>query len=365
LNCAHQGPLPKVAAASARRAIRQKMTPQLISENEFDEVPRQLRQALATLIDRPCDEIILGNSATFGIDLIANGIPWKSGDEILLVKGDFPATTVPWMGLRVSGVRLRFVSPANGRFIEVADVEHSLNTNTKALCVSWVNSYSGWKCDVQEIGRVCQEHGVLFVVNGTQGIGRHVLNLSSGRINAIVCSGYKWLCGPYATGFCWLDANTSQMLRKPSLRWWPLRKMDIEHIPEDDAFYAGPQFRDVFCSANCFNFCPWSAAIKYLTSCGIDNVERYGDALVAKLLNGIDGSVFQVISAASSGDRSGIVVVSHADSTKNPLIFDHLAQSGFDIALRKGNLRISPHLYNSQDEIDRFARCINQHGRSL
>jgi len=90
LNCAHQGPLPRIAAEEAREAIGWKVNPYELTTERFNSVPARLKSALARLIGAAADEIILGNSASYGLHLLANGIPWRERDEVLVVAGDFP-----------------------------------------------------------------------------------------------------------------------------------------------------------------------------------------------------------------------------------------------------------------------------------
>ena len=111
LNCAHQGPLPKVAVAQAKEAIAWKIAPYKMTTERFSQVPQNLRRALGKLIEALPEDIILGNSASYGLHLLANGIRWKSGDEIVLVEGDFPSDILPWLGLRNNGVNVRFIKP--------------------------------------------------------------------------------------------------------------------------------------------------------------------------------------------------------------------------------------------------------------
>jgi len=99
LNAAHQGPLPHAAIAAARRALDSKISPRLIADEDFYEVPNRLRGVLAQFVGGRPEEIVLGNSATYGIQLIANGLTWREGDEVLVPAGDFPATILPWTTL--------------------------------------------------------------------------------------------------------------------------------------------------------------------------------------------------------------------------------------------------------------------------
>jgi len=126
LNTAHQGPLPQVALEAARAALEQKARPHLLRDEDFFEVPRKLREALGKLMGAAPEEIILGNSTTYGLDLLANGMQWQRGDEILVVDGDFPANVFPWLILRNQGVTVRFAQARVSS--ENSDPLHSRNS---------------------------------------------------------------------------------------------------------------------------------------------------------------------------------------------------------------------------------------------
>ena len=125
LNAAHQGPLPLAAAHAAQEAIADKLSPYRISEESFRQVPQRLREAISRLIGAFPDDVILGNSTTYGLELVAHATRWRSGDEILVVEGDFPATVLPWLRLREQGVSLRFIAPTTGT-VTVDDVSSHL-----------------------------------------------------------------------------------------------------------------------------------------------------------------------------------------------------------------------------------------------
>ena len=131
INCSHQGPLPRVAGRAAEKAIALKTAPHRLANSElFNEVPLRLRKTLGRLIDVDPDDIILGNSTSYGLNLLANGIRWREGDEVLLVRGDFPATIFPWLPLRERGVRVRFIEPAGPR-LEAEELEAQLTSDTR------------------------------------------------------------------------------------------------------------------------------------------------------------------------------------------------------------------------------------------
>lgn len=175
-NCAHQGPFPKVAVEAAQEAVRRKISPNLIRDDDFTLVPRELRASLARLIGAAPDDVILGNSASYGLHLLRNGIPWKAGNEVLVAQGDFPATVYPWLGLKEQGISVRFLRP-QGISLTADEIAGAIAPATRLLAISWVNSFNGSIVDLHEIGQLCRERGVVFVVNGSQGIGALPLNV--------------------------------------------------------------------------------------------------------------------------------------------------------------------------------------------
>ena len=218
LNCAHQGPLPRVAASAAEEAIAWKRAPWSLTTERFSSVPQRLKQALGRLIDAPADEIILGNSASYGLHLLANGIRWQAGDEVLLLKDDFPSDILPWLTLAERGVSTRFIEPRN--FVpQVDELIANITPATKLFCVTLVHSFSGYAVDARAMAEVCRAQGVKFVLNASQALGARPFSVKDTPVDAVVSVGFKWLCGPYGTGFCWLRPELRESLRRTQAYW--------------------------------------------------------------------------------------------------------------------------------------------------
>src|SRR5579884_4196315 len=158
LNCAHQGPLPRVAVEEAHEAVAWKVRPYELTAERFAGVPARLRRALGRLLGVPTDEVILGNSASYGLHLLANGLPWREGDEVPLVRGDFPSVLLPWLGLEGRGVRARYVRPAR-HLPDPDELAAALTPRTRVFCCTWVHSFSGVACDLQALGAACRANG--------------------------------------------------------------------------------------------------------------------------------------------------------------------------------------------------------------
>src|SRR5438309_759240 len=211
-NCAHQGPMPRVAVTALHAAVQRKVNPHLIKDDDFTQVPLALKASLGQLLGVSANDIILGNSTSYGLHLLRNGIRWRIGDEILLHQGDFPATIYPWLGLEQCGVRIRLLK-SHEQSLTADELRSEITSSTRMFCVSWVNSFTGSVLDLDSMGQICRERSVLFVVNGSQGVGALKLDVGSLPIDALVCCGYKWLCGPYGTGFCWIEPRVREQLR--------------------------------------------------------------------------------------------------------------------------------------------------------
>jgi cysteine desulfurase / selenocysteine lyase len=355
LNAAHQGPLPRSALAALAEAAELKRAPHRIVDGAFLEVPQRLRQALGRLLDLPAAEIVVGNSASYGLQLFVDGLEWRRGDEVLVVAGDFPASITPWFVLENRGVSVRLLEPA-GPVVTADEVAQAIGVRTRLLCTSWVNSFNGAVLDVASVGSVCRDRSVLFLLNATQGIGARPIRPAELPLDALTCSGFKWLCGPYGTGFAWLRPQVRETLIRSQTYWLALP----DDVELEEALGSPPRVRadlgarayDVFGTASFFNLIPWTAAIEYLTEIGIEQIAEHDDLLVQRLVEGLDPERFLLLSPASRAERSTIAVFSDRDQNRNARIHATLTKAGIDTALRNGAIRISAHLYNGTDELD-------------
>jgi cysteine desulfurase / selenocysteine lyase len=358
MNCAHQGPLPAPASAAALEAIALKRTPARLSDSLFAAVPKRLRSALARLINAGAEQIALTNSTSYGFNLLAQGLAWHAGDEILCIDGDFPATVVPWLPLADRGVRVRLIRGAPSSLTPEL-LASEIGPHTRAVCLSWVFSFFGNAIDLGSLGRVCRERGVLFFVNGSQAIGARAIDVDSLPIDALSCCGFKWLCGPYATGFVWLSPPVLERIDYPNPHWlrWQLKAADGHDAELDRRLdYARPRETaadayDVFCAANFLNFMTWIASLEHLLAIGIESVEAHDQALVERFVSGLPAD-YRLTSPVEGPDRSTLILFSHRDEDRNQLIASRLQAAGIDLALRGGKLRASPHLYNSGTDVD-------------
>lgn len=363
LNTAHQGALPRVAASQARHATSLKEAPYRFADEAFSTTPETLRAALARLVGGRAEEIVLGNSTSHGLHLIANGLTWHRGDEVITIEGDYPATVLPWLRLQKAeaGITVRTVRRDPSGTIDLEHLAATLTPRTRVVALTWVDSFTGATADLDTIGGLCHDHGALLVVNGSQAVGARPVNVSTtGAIDALVSCGYKWLCGPYASGFTWLHADLLSTL-EPQQAYWLAQPagQNLEHmqdyrIRED----LGVRGFDVFCPANFLITQPWTAAAGLLNQIGIDHIAAHDQALIQRLLDGIDETAYAVVGPTDLRSRSTLVVL-RPRSGGPEQIHARLRGAGIDIATREGNLRLAPHLFNTTHHIDRTLDLLN------
>jgi selenocysteine lyase/cysteine desulfurase len=259
-------------------------------------------------------------------------------------------------------VRVRPLRPA-GELLSAAELTAAIGPRTRLLAVTWVDSFTGRTLDLHELGAACRQAGMLFVVNASQALGARPLDVSATPVDAVVACGYKWLCGPYGTGFAWLHPDLLDRLRPQQAYWLAMqagRGLDQmrETSVRDDL---GVRAFDVFCPAGFATTLPWIASLELFLGTGIGTIADWDQRLVDRLVAGIDPERFRLISPASGPARSTLVVLSAVDGSSEQR-HRRLTEAGIDIAYREGNLRVSVHLFNEPAEIDRALAVLHQDG---
>jgi cysteine desulfurase / selenocysteine lyase len=355
LNCAHQGPLPRPARIEAEAAIAAKVNPSILDDESFFDVPEWLRGLASRLIHASHEDVLLANSTTYTLNLVAQGLTWQDGDEVICIEGDFPATVLPWVALEDRGVRVTLLRAPEAR-VDAERLTEAIGPRTRVVCLSWVFSFFGNAVDLESLGALCRGRGVWLIVNASQAVGARALDVRTTLADAIACCGWKWLCGPYATGFGWLSEALRAELDNPQPHWIRQKEASRADPAINYALAEDGSARqlDVFANANFFNFRPLAASLDHLLAVGPERIERHDQALVARLLENLEATDYEVLSPRAEPERSTLVFLSHRDSGRNAQIHGALREAGIEIALREGRLRVSPHLYNSAADIDRL-----------
>lgn len=361
LNAASEGPLPKPAQEALAESIVWKSQPYLLDIPKFVQVPQSLKKSIGQLIGVSACDVILANSASYGIHVLANGIPWEAGDEVLLMQNDFPSDILPWLALEKKGVVVKQIKPKD-HVLTPAELKENITKRTKLFCVSEVHTFTGIAVDVKNLSAICRDSHVLFVLNLSQSAGVMPVNLSVLDVDAATCAGYKWLCGPYGTGFAYIKPALREALDL-NLAYWTAY-LSAEELNSTDALkikeLSHARKFDVFCTANFFNFVPFNATIEYWLKLGMDNVWAYNQTLIDAFIRHLDKKKYRIISSLEEGKRSGMVFISHQSADKNPTVFKYLQENQVFPAFWKGHIRLSPHVYNTPEHMVLVADLLSR-----
>ncbi len=334
-----------------------------MDHSKFASVPRGLKESIAELIGVKAQDVILANSASYGIHILANGIPWRRGDEIIVMQNDFPTNILPWLALARQGVKVCQVSPGN-KILNPREFLQSITSKTRLCCFSSIHTFSGWRLALEEFSQICREKGIIFVLNISQGLGAESFNAPRSGADAVVCAGYKWLCGPYGTGFVWMKPGLRESLIYNQAYWIAsLSAQDLESEGNLNLreIKTARKF-DVFGTANFFNFVPFKAALDYWLKVNLEEVKRHNQSLIELFLKKLNSHQYDLISPREEPERSNLVVISHKIKAKNRAIFKTLQSRGIYTALWKGNIRVSAHIYNLPEEIEILSTSLKREG---
>lgn len=350
LNHAGSSPLSTRVVGAMREYLRER------SEGVIETYQRDLpmvaecRTCVQKLIcaESP-DRIALTSNTSDAINIIASGIPWKTGDRILLNTAEFPANVWPYMQLKRAGVQLDFIQNKDGR-ITIDRILDRLTPGTRLLALSAVQFLSGFRADLETIGEICKSRGILFAVDAIQAVGAVQINVQKMNIDALAAGGQKWQMAPHGSGFLYLTEELQSIIQQKSVGWLGLED------PWDFYNYEQPLARTARRYEGGSLVMPslWGmhASLGTLLEFGLEAIENHILALTQFLIDEfsrIEG--IEVMTPADPEERAGIVTIRLPEHVDTKGVFDGLRERNIIPALREGLIRFSPHFYCSVEEM--------------
>ncbi len=309
-----------------------------------------VREAIARFLGAHRDEIAFVRSTSHGLALVAEGIDWRAGDNVVTASCEFPANVYPWMNLARRSVETRLVAPKEGE-IRIDDIRAKMDGRTRVLSLSWVEYQDGFRNDLAVLGSLCRERDVLFCVDGIQGVGSLPLDLSGLPVDFLAADGHKWLLAPEGIGFLYLSRRVMHRVHPVIVGWHSVKNAlvfeDLDFTLRDDArkFEEG--------SAPFMGIFALGAAFDLLAEVGPERVWEQIRDLNDLAAKGLQARGYEILSPMADATRSGILTF-RSEHHSNDALFQHLSRGQIVCAVRGGGIRISPHFYNSQEDIERF-----------
>lgn len=319
---------------------------------------KRVRRLAAKLLNCLPEEIAFVKNTSEGICFVANGLQFSHGDNIVTTAVEFPANVYPWMNLRDAGVQLKMVPEDKGR-IPLERIVELIDERTRLVAISSVQFASGFRTDLAALGQACQERGVLFCVDAIQSLGCVPIDVRAMKIDFLSADGHKWLLGPEGAGIFYCRHELLGLLRPMEVGWLSVKDAgDFGHYKlefRDDArkFDSG--------SYNHVGIWGLGASLDWILEIGVETIWERVRMLTDRLAAGARAKGYRVVSSREPSEASGIVALV-SDRHEHARIVSHLRQEYRTvIAAHLGRLRVSPHFYNTEDEIDQLIEHLPAH----
>jgi cysteine desulfurase / selenocysteine lyase len=350
LNTAAAPPLSVVAAREGKRYYDEMAEYGDVAWESWLSQAEQIREKIAAFVNAEPRSIAFTYSTSHGMNLIA-GMLDRCGD-VLCPTDEFPSCTLPWLQQRY---RVDFVSSRERGVIDLDDIRKSITANTRVLVTSFVQFATGFRQDLVALGRLCEERNLTFVVDATQGMGVFPIDVVNSGIDFLVFSGYKWAQAGYGVGGLYVAPRFLNPTSFPVAGWWSVR--DPEAVVNDRldlketaaALEVGcPHFAGIFALG---------AALTLFEEIGKPRIEERIHELTDRLHGRLDAERLNVASPLKREQRSGITIIEMRDA---PDIVKRLAERKIIVSARGKGLRVSVHIFNNFDDIDRLIAALRE-----
>lgn len=349
--------LPACVAGAMHEHLRQAS----VGPQEFGEVLRDIkntRRICADFIGAEPEEIALLGPTSLGLSLFANGIGWEPGDEVLCYAADYPANVYPWIDLRRRGVVVKFLEPKEPGAITPDLVAAALTPRTRLVALASAYFFTGYRLDVEAIGSLLHERGVLFSVDAIQTLGAFPLNVR--HLDFLAADAHKWMLGPVAIGIVYVKRKHFDLCRPTLLGAWNVYSPNF--IAQDDIRFVPTAQRYEPGVLNTVGIYGMKAALELFQAYGIDRIAARLLELKAHLVAGLRDCGFEIHGPAEGPSATGITTFRHPTRSATDL-FAQLEKEKIICSLRhdrqgRDYLRFSPHFYNTEEELDAALKIL-------
>lgn len=361
LNCAYMSPLLRSAEAEGIQGIQKKRYPAVFHPDDFFNGPAAVRSSFGQLIHASSDAIALIPSASYGLSAAVQNLPVNSGTYCLTIAEEFPSgyySLQHWCKQHRKDFRVIDApdGAARGRAWTERILE-AITNDTIALLMSSVHWTDGTRFDLEAIGRRCRETGTWFIVDGTQSVGAVPIDVQAFQIDALVCAAYKWLLGPYASGLAYYGPRYAE--GNPIEQSWMNRSnaLNFSSLIEYTESYSTGSGRYNAGEFGNFVLVPMlQESLRQLLEWTPEAISQYCHSLSAPLLQAIEQKGWAVEEPAfRSPHITGIRLP--AEISKEAML-EKIRSRNISVSLRGTSIRVSPHLYNTPEDIAALIDCL-------
>lgn len=349
-------PLPRRSGDAMREWISEQEANGVVHWPRWEQKLEGLRRDLATLIHADVDEIAFVNSTTHGIGLVAEGFPWRPGDNVVTAEEEYPSNLYPWLNLKSRGVELRTVPSRDGR-VWPEDLAAAMDDRTRVLTISHVEWASGFRNDLDTLAELAHARGAALFVDAIQGLGSLTIDVSRTPIDFLAADGHKWLLGPEGAGLFFVRRAWIERLRPILVGWhsvttsYNVPGIHFDLKPSAERWEGG--------TFNMPGLQAFAASVRLLLEIGTEPVSARILERAARVRELARRTGWEVHGSQRPEDLSGIVALERS-GIDPAAVAREARKRGIALANRRGRVRISPHVYNDDEDLGRLESLLSQ-----
>ena len=361
LDHASTGPLPERTRRVIDAQGLKRAEPFRLTGDDLFPVLQRARENAARLIGAARESIALVTNTSHGVNIAARTLPFGPGDVILSTDGEFPANVYPWMAAaRARGAEFRLL-PLAGHLPDEAALMRAIETDprVKGVALSWVSYWSGHRFDLTAIGAACRKRGIWFFVDAIQGVGAVEIDVVSANIDILSCGAQKWLLSPWGTGFAYVRPELIAQLEPAEVGWMaqPVNADFRSLLAYDPTWHADARRFEVV-TLDFVHFAAMAESVGLFLELGVDQIALRVRSLADRVVDATRTmSGVQCVTPADADRRAGVLALRVTDPDA---VSRALRDARIYHAVREGCVRIAPHFYNTESEIDRALAIISR-----
>jgi selenocysteine lyase/cysteine desulfurase len=356
LNSAAIGPVPTPSVAAVAAQLNDVSANGAAHLNDWAETKCRVRRMIAGMLGVVPESIAFTRNTSDGLCSVAAGIDWREGDNIVSFVNEFPANYYPWRKVSDDrGVELRLCPERDGR-IDMDELCSVIDDRTRLVSLSSVQYHSGFKADLERVGRMARKHDALFCVDIIQGFGAIPLDLPSQFVDVAAGSSYKWLCAPEGCGIFFMNGRANERI-KPSSRGWTSVENAWNFCDREQPLVADSRAWETGMGGSAL-FYGLEKSLQIISYARIGTIRSYLDELTDLLCESVPRNRFRVVSSRDKGEKSQIVALRPLNGHTAGQIVKHLSEHDIVVSSRGDCIRVAPHFFNSFEDIERFVDAL-------
>ena len=356
LNSAAVSPIPLTAIEAVNAQLNDVANNGSGNYLDWVATKDRARSLLAEMLGVRQEQVAFMRNTSDGFASVANGIEWTNADNIVSFEHEFPANFYPWRMVRDRfGVELRLCREINGR-IDIDELLSMIDSSTKLVAISAVQYGSGYKADLERIGRSVRNADALFAVDIIQGLGAMGFDLPAQFVDIAAGASHKWLCAPEGCGILYMSDKARERVEPAFVGWisvetpWDFADRAQPFKPNALAMESGTGASALFYGLE--------QSLKLLHETGLDRIDSYLEGLTDELCSRLAEKNYEIISSREKTEKSAIVCIKHRGGMHCNQIAEQLQKENIIVSPRNDRLRIAPHFYNNREDIERLVNAL-------